>query len=73
MHDAGRHRRRFIKGTATMLASAIAMPAARAFGPDTADVGTTATTDPSAAAREQPVRRMQGFALNQVRLLDSDF
>nr|WP_172624039.1 beta-L-arabinofuranosidase domain-containing protein [Rhodanobacter glycinis] len=63
-------RRRFIKGAVTMLASAAALPAARAFSPDIADAAAAST---AMAAREKPVQRMQGFALNQVRLLDSDF
>lgn len=71
MQDSGHHRRRFIKGTAAMLASAMVVPAARALAPDT---GTPAAAgDAASAAREKPVRRMQGFALNRVRLLDSDF
>lgn len=65
-------RRRFIKGAATLLASAVAMPAARALSPDIADAATLAGAS-TASSREQPVQRMQGFALNQVRLLDSDF
>ncbi|WP_165973486.1 glycoside hydrolase family 127 protein [Luteibacter rhizovicinus] len=54
--------------------SAITVPRAFGFGPDTAEPATA----PGDAAlgkgsREQPVRRMQPFALNRVRLLDSDF
>jgi hypothetical protein len=66
-------RRRFVKGAATMRASAVAMPAARALRPDVADAATATAADAAPASGEQPVQRMQGFALNQVRLLDSDF
>ena len=63
-------RRRFLKGAAaTLLATAVA-PRARAFDlADPADkVGAAKQAIP-----EQPVRCVQPFALNQVRLLDSDF
>ena len=61
-------RRRFLKGSAGVLAS-LAM--AR---PTWADVASpAAAASANAAVREQPVRRMQAFALSQVRLLDSDF
>lgn len=73
MQDTGRHRRRFIKATATVLASALAVPAARAFAPDTADAASLAAAGNGVASREHPVQRMHGFALGQVRLLDSEF
>jgi hypothetical protein len=60
-------RRHFLKFGASAVAAAMAAPKLRAF--DTADPAA-----PSAnAVREAPVCRMQPFALNQVRLLDSDF
>ncbi|OOG58500.1 hypothetical protein B0E47_04605 [Rhodanobacter sp. B05] len=66
-------RRRFIKGVATTLASVVAMPAARAFSPDVADAATATATSTTMTSRGKQVQRMQGFALSQVRLLDSDF
>lgn len=63
-------RRRFLKSGAIALAGALAAPRLKAF--DTADPATTAAAA-STAVPEKPVCRMQPFALNQVRLLDSDF
>jgi DUF1680 family protein len=75
MHSGDIHRRRFIKGAAALLASAAVTPAARAFAPDVADpkAALPNTTLNDAASREKPVQSMHAFALNQVRLLDSDF
>ncbi|WP_369929625.1 glycoside hydrolase family 127 protein [Xanthomonas sp. NCPPB 2632] len=66
MHESD-ERRRFLKTGAIALASALAAPRLQAF--DTADPASATAV----AAREKPVCRMQPFALNQVRLLDSDF
>jgi DUF1680 family protein len=66
-------RRRFLKGAATTLVSAVLAPRAFAFSPDVAAPAAAPGPVPGAGSREQPVRRMQSFALNQVRLLDSDF
>lgn len=60
-------RRRFLKTGAMAFAGALTAPRLRAF--DTADPASMA----AGAAREKPVCRMQPFALNQVRLLESDF
>ena len=63
-------RRRFLKGAATALAATIAAPSLGAF-----DVAEPAAKTAAAkqAIPDQPVRCVQPFALNQVRLLDSDF
>lgn len=67
MHHGEDQRRRFLKGAAAALATAIVSPATRAF--DLAEPsGTTAQSVP-----DQPVRCVQPFALNQVSLLDSEF
>jgi Uncharacterized protein conserved in bacteria len=72
-HDTG-YRRQFLKGAATALASAMLAPKAFAFAPDVADPPASAgATGTGPTSREQPVYRMQGFALNQVRLLDGEF
>lgn len=75
MHSGDVHRRRFIKGAAALLASAAVTPAVRAFAPDVADpkAAVSDATLIDAASREKPVQSMHAFALNQVRLLDSDF
>jgi DUF1680 family protein len=73
MRDEVDHRRRFIKGAAAMLASAAVTPAVRAFSPDVAESATQTNAPTPPASREQPVRRMQEFALGQVQLLDGDF
>ncbi|SFS18708.1 hypothetical protein SAMN05216570_3795 [Dyella sp. OK004] len=67
------HRRRFLKRATAALASLTVIPKVFALAPDLADTSTPADTALGLGAREQPVRRMQAFALNQVRLLDSDF
>ncbi|MFC4764806.1 glycoside hydrolase family 127 protein [Dyella koreensis] len=67
------HRRRFLKRATAALASLTIMPKVFALAPDLADASTPADTALGLGPREQPVRRMQAFALNQVRLLDSDF
>ena len=72
-HETG-YRRQFLKGAVTALASAMLAPKALAFAPDVADPPASAkVADAPPASREQPVHRMQGFALDQVRLLDSEF
>ncbi|MEO8777149.1 MAG: glycoside hydrolase family 127 protein [Rhodanobacter sp.] len=72
-HDTT-YRRQFLKGAASALASAVLAPKAFAFAPDVADPSTSAAaTAANPVSREQPVFRMQGFALDQVRLLDSEF
>jgi uncharacterized protein len=71
-YDTAR-RRRFLKGAATTLVSAVLAPRAFAFSPDVAAPAAAPGAVPGAGSREQPVRRMQSFALNQVRLLDSEF
>lgn len=74
MQSGDTHRRRFIKGAATLLASAAVTPAVRAFAPDIADPKAAASIAPAdTSSREKPVQSMQPFALNRVRLLDSDF
>lgn len=60
------HRRRFLKNAAVAAATLAAAP--RGFA-DIADPAKPVQP----AVREQPVRRMQGFGLGQVKLLDSDF
>lgn len=67
------HRRRFLKRATAVLASLTVIPKVFALAPDLADTSTPADTALGLGAREQPVRRMQAFALNQVRLLESDF
>ena len=65
-HEKDR-RRQFLKTAATALAAAAIAPRVRAF--DAAEPPSMSTR----AVPDQPVRCMQPFALNQVRLLDSDF
>ena len=72
MHHGEDQRRRFLKGAATALAAVAITPRARAFSPDLAEPAqSTAAAAPSVP--DQPVSCVQPFALNQVKLLDSDF
>ncbi|MBE1161884.1 glycoside hydrolase family 127 protein [Dyella acidiphila] len=61
-----------MKGAAAALATAAIAPV-RAFSPDLAEPDKTATAAATQAIADQPVRCMQPFALNRVKLLDSDF
>jgi len=63
-------RRRFLKGAATAVAATVIAPRLRAF--DLADPAGK-TMAPTQAVPDKPVRYVQPFELNQVRLLDSDF
>src|ERR1700744_6470049 len=69
MHDGEQQRRRFLQSAAAALATAAMAPGVRAF--DLAEP--KQATTPAPAIPEQPVRCVQPFALNQVKLLDSDF
>lgn len=73
MRDRNDNRRRFLKSAGAAFASALIAPAVRAFSPDVAEPSTKSNATPVNAVREQPVQCMQSFALNQVRLLNSDF
>ena len=73
MHHGEDQRRRFLKGAAAALATAVIAPGVRAFSPDLAEPDSASATTPAQAIPEQPVRCVQSFALNQVKLLDSDF
>jgi uncharacterized protein len=73
MQDKNDHRRRFLKGATAAFASALIAPAVRAFGPDVAEPAAKTPSAPVQAVPEQPVQCVQSFALNQVKLLDSDF
>ena len=64
-------RRRFLKGAAAAIAAAAIASRSRAF--DLAEPAGGKDTTVAQAVPDQPVRCVQPFTLNQVRLLDSDF
>jgi uncharacterized protein len=73
MHDGESQRRRFLKGAAAALAASMTAPVARAFSPDLAEPASHADVATVQSVPDQPVFCVQPFALNQVKLLDSDF
>ncbi|GLQ88592.1 glycoside hydrolase family 127 protein [Dyella flagellata] len=70
MQHGADQRRRFLKGAAATLIATVVTPRASAF--DLAEPLANGAAAKQAIA-EQPVRCVQPFALNQVRLLESDF